>query len=146
VLKVDTKDYYLPHTRQRKYMLCLDRSAFGQKADKYLASWGDLMKNFQRPASAPITSFLLRSDDPRYLRMAFGNSIKEVTVKSWERCRGRHEKARADDRLGPKRPITTRLPDHSDRRWLQNRPERDQEVLDIVHLRHARDGVDALFK
>lgn len=144
--KVDTKDYYLPHTRQRKYMLCLDKKLYGASAVGCVHQWGELMQAFRRRASSPITSFLLASDDARYLRMALGTGAKDLIPKNWEACRRRHEKARAEKNLGQKRPITTLLPDHSDRRFLQNRPQRDQEVLDIVHLRHAVDGIDSLYK
>jgi site-specific DNA-cytosine methylase len=144
--KVDSKEYYLPHTRQRKYMLCIDNKLFGASAVSYVKQWGKLMQEFRRRASAPITSFLLASDDPRYLRMALGTVAKELILKNWEACRRRHENARAEKNLGPKRPYTTLLPDHSDRRFLQNRPQRDQEVLDIVYLRHAIDNIDSLYK
>lgn len=145
IAKVDSKDYYLPHTRQRKYMLALDKKRYSNSVTKYLRQWGELMDTFRRRASSPITSFLLPPDDTRYLRMAAG-SVKELIPKDWLACRRRHEDERRKQKLGSKRPVTTVLPDHSDRKWLQHRPERDQELLDIVHLRHAVHGVDSLYK
>ena len=145
-VKVDTKDHYIPHTRQRKYMLCLEKGSYNSSAAELLKNWAELMEKFRRPASAPVTSFLLSSDDPRYLRLALGREFKDPSSKDWEACRRRHEHARAEHNLGPKHPVTTVYPEHSDRGWLQHRPQRDQDLLDIVHLRHAIEGVDSLYK
>ncbi|KAK3061597.1 hypothetical protein LTS18_005844, partial [Coniosporium uncinatum] len=46
--KVDTRNYYLPHTRQRGYMVCVDRKQFGKNVSGAVLEWANLMKTFQR--------------------------------------------------------------------------------------------------
>ena len=147
IVKADTKNFYIPHTRQRKYMICLNRKAFGAKAEDAVAQWGSLMVSLERRASAPVTSFLLANDDVRYKIMQGNSWSKEAVARlfEWEACRGRHELARMDEGLGPRRPVTGILLDWADR-MIKKRPERDQEVIDIEYLKAAKGGTDNLYK
>ena len=60
---LDTKQFYIPHTRNRGYLVAVDRarSPVPQK-------WRDWMGEMQRPASVALDAFLLQSDDPRIHR------------------------------------------------------------------------------
>ena len=147
IIKADTKRYYIPHTRLRKYMICLDKQLYGAEASAIAKRWGDVMIKLERRASTPVTSFLLSNDDPRYKIMQSNSWVQDAVQRSidWEACRGRHEKARANEGLGHKRPVTKFLPEWSDR-FIRKRPERDQDVIDIQYLRYAIDGTDLLYK
>lgn len=60
---VDTKDFYLPHTRQRGYMVCFDKAKLEHSSLSGAgAKWQALMGEFRRYASSPVSSFLLPSD------------------------------------------------------------------------------------
>jgi site-specific DNA-cytosine methylase len=102
----DTKNYYIPHTRQRGYLI-----ATRNTKDDYAANWEALTMSMVRPASSSLESFLLPTDDPRIqhvrqqfaLGEGFGRSRSTI---DWSRCQGRHEFARADEHLGKARPFT----------------------------------------
>jgi site-specific DNA-cytosine methylase len=150
VIKVDTKDYYLPHTRQRKYMLALNNSVYHKKASGMLDAWEKHMEAFKRRASAPVSSFLLPADDPRILALLAREDLKAKDSfeqdDRWEACRGRHINRRLEMHLGAKKPVTAFLPEHGHRKWLKGRVPRELDVIDICHLVQARDGLDSQFK
>ena len=69
-VKVDAKQYYIPHTRTRGYMICLDRRRFfsrelADEAVKTWQIWQTYMKALQGKASVSVEAFLLLEDDPR---------------------------------------------------------------------------------
>jgi site-specific DNA-cytosine methylase len=150
VVKVDTKDYYLPHTRQRKYMLALNKSLYRNKVPSMLDTWEKHMDTFKRRASAPVSSFLLPADDPRILALLAREDLKAKDSfeqeDRWEACRGRHLNRRLELELGPRKPITAFLPEHGHRKWLKGRVPRELDVIDICHLVQAVDGLDSQFK
>src|SRR5205807_5838067 len=65
-LRVDTKDYYLPHTRVRGYMVCIDARDYHDPngvnhiprsrklIDRLLKTWTQTMGFLKRPASSSI--------------------------------------------------------------------------------------------
>lgn len=131
---VDTKDYYIPHTRQRGYMMCVDmyedikkdkRSKgerklvkdlkFAEYLKKFygkagLNTYARRMKDFERPASSSVEAFLLDVDDPRVVqgRMELSTNSRSETKRSvdWTRCQGRHEDYRFALGLGSRRYLT----------------------------------------
>lgn len=151
VVEVDSKEYYIPQTRQRRYMLALDKALFENDASQELALFQTLMKtHFKRHASSAIPSFLIPSDDPRHIALlnrnqTVGRGIKGLNT-NWEACRGRHLSERSRLSLGPKKPVTTKLPEHCGRRWMMDRVARQADFIDIYHLMEARKYVDSLFK
>ncbi|KAL4878957.1 hypothetical protein BJY04DRAFT_229492 [Aspergillus karnatakaensis] len=84
---VDTKAYYLPQTRERGYLFCVDRrvlhsrSSFdvdheekmdtgesdGERLEEEagLKKWTEIFTAFKRPASSPASMFLMDIDDRR---------------------------------------------------------------------------------
>lgn len=59
----DAKNYYIPQTRQRGYIICFDKAHMKQANMKYLEEKvHSLMEKFKRPASSPVSSFLQSSD------------------------------------------------------------------------------------
>lgn len=133
-LVVDTKNYYIPHTRQRGYMMCIDmykevkedkRSKkekelirsfkFAEYMEKFggkeIATYKSRMEFFKRPASSSVEAFLLEEDDPRVIagrgEMTKSNSSDgKKRVVDWTRCQGRHEDYRFRMGLGARRYLT----------------------------------------
>ena len=147
---VDTKNYYLPQTRQRGYMACFDargRTASGCIADAWVTQMGDLRRN----ASAPVSSFLL----PAYKLREHGRDTEPDRKVDWQKCRVRHQIYREEKGLGMLRPVTqwqecgTRLPpDHGAREFFQTQVPRVLDMIDTLQLRHAQDKhpYDSLYK
>ncbi|KAE9990764.1 hypothetical protein EG327_000997 [Venturia inaequalis] len=150
IVKVDTKDYYLPQTRVRRYMLCLDKKVYKSAKSQELAKWRGLMTEFKRRASSSLPIFLLSEDDPRHVALltkSQGSSRDTGGMNtSWEACRGRHLAVRLEDRLGHKKPVMMVLPEHCDVRWIQRRVDRETDVIEICYLKRAKDLIDSRFK
>ncbi|KFY42226.1 hypothetical protein V495_04619 [Pseudogymnoascus sp. VKM F-4514 (FW-929)] len=131
---VDTKNYYVPHTRQRGYMMCIDmyekvkndkrtnsekklirELEFGEYMKKFgqnaIETYSRRMDFFKRPASSSVEAFLLDEDDPRVIagraEMTKGNAVEgRKRVVDWTRCQGRHEDYRFRMGLGARRYLT----------------------------------------
>ena len=157
-IKVDTKMYYLPQTRCRGYMVCIDRRQL-QNADKRVKVWRKMMRKLQRPASSSLQDFLLPDDDPRLqrARVDYGRkhdfADKSRSEKPWLKCKIRYSGYRVTNGLGFQRPLTkwvhggsARPPDFSWRQWMLIQPERILESLEIAHLRCAARGYDSSYK
>ncbi|KAG2338586.1 hypothetical protein BDR05DRAFT_918202 [Suillus weaverae] len=154
-IKVDTKQYYIPHTRMRKYLFAVDKRGSGIPA-----KWKDLvMKKLKRPASSTLDAFLLPSDDSRIhqarqsLVQDGGSSESRAGRTDWTRCESRHARGRLDEKLGQKRPLTSweeggtcRMPDFAWQDWGIRQVERVWDLMDISLLRSAKIGVDPSYK
>ncbi|KAH8923781.1 hypothetical protein BT69DRAFT_1281148 [Atractiella rhizophila] len=214
-IRLDTKQYYIPHTRTRGYLMATLRDpdtkplskqmkdllysksskkkAGAAKAednagvdggddedeegatkkkgkdivnipqpirpDSVPGKWHALVKELQRPASAPLEAFLLPVDDPRILRVRqealLGQMIDGTgrQVVDWGRCEGRHARARIEEMLGDKRPITGWIEggggtpmDFIWIDWASVQVERVLDLVDIFYLREAVHGRDVGFK
>ncbi|KAF2747169.1 hypothetical protein M011DRAFT_494638 [Sporormia fimetaria CBS 119925] len=142
----DTKDYYLPQTRQRMYMIAVDRDQYGKDAAKVVAKCKTVMLKLQRPASSPFDAFLSSSDDP-YVYAA------RASESDWAMCKLRYDHIRANKRLGTKNPITQasengsiRPPDVANMKWYRKQSTRVYDAIDIAHLQAAADGYDSQYK
>ena len=157
-LNLATKQYYIPHTRQRVYMVCIDKQNF-ESANVSVKKWAQLMGDFERPASCSIESFLLNDDDPRVQmareQLAKGSRGEDRGPREvdWTRCQGRHQDYRASLQLGTLIPATSwvnggscKMPDFSDLAWSHNQVERVWDTIDISCLRNATRGFDSWFK
>jgi site-specific DNA-cytosine methylase len=107
-VKLDTKQYYIPHTRQRVYLL-----AVNQEDSRIPDDWAELVKNLKRPATSTLDEFLLPSDDSRIhhfrekLVQEGSSTLDRRTGRTdWGRCESRHQRARLEEGLGSKRPLT----------------------------------------
>ncbi|KAK8236798.1 hypothetical protein HDK77DRAFT_484154 [Phyllosticta capitalensis] len=149
--RADTKDFYLPQTRTRGYMLWIRRDE-SQNHSKALKEWADLMKSgLKRRASAPASAFLLPGDDPRVHQ--FNSELSRVFQRSnksrdvlWDACRRRHEDRRREESLGKLKPITQWVKgggcvafEHAHKPWLNKQVERVWDSIDIRCLRAAKD-------
>ncbi|KAG0709412.1 hypothetical protein DFH29DRAFT_842204 [Suillus ampliporus] len=155
-IKVDTKQYYIPHTRMRKYLFAVDK-----RGSSIPAKWKDLVTNkLKRPASSTLDAFLLPSDDSRIhqarqllVQDGSGGSESRAGRTDWTRCESRHARARLEEHLGQKRPLTgweeggtCRLPDFAWQDWGVRQVERVWDLMDISLLRSAKIGVDPSYK
>jgi site-specific DNA-cytosine methylase len=74
--KLDTKRYYIPHTRQRGYLIAVRKEFKARELDK---RWKDIVLALERPAVKCLDAFMLSTDDPRVIR---GNSrmLAEISL------------------------------------------------------------------
>ena len=106
-MRLDTKQFYIPHTRTRVYLLAVDK-----RKSKLPATWKDWVINkLKRPASSTLDAFLLPSDDMRIhqareMLVQAGVSDSRAGRIDWTRCESRHARARLEEFLGQKRPLT----------------------------------------
>lgn len=149
---VDSKNYYLPQTRQRGYMVCIDKNKLETcnidpavlKEDFY-----ERMANFRRPVSSPFSSFILPNDDPLVTRASqsmarqslLDSPLREV---DWAKCEIRHINYRREKELGIARPLTNWqesgtliLPENCNRLWFGKQVERVWDFVDMSQLRKA---------
>ncbi|KIJ65553.1 hypothetical protein HYDPIDRAFT_27554 [Hydnomerulius pinastri MD-312] len=155
-MRVDTKQYYIPHTRTRVYLLAVDKQSSNMPAE-----WKDwVTQKLKRPASSTLDAFLLPSDDTRIhqarqklVQVSGGVSESRAGRIDWTRCESRHARARLDELLGPKRPLTNweesgscRMPDFAWQDWGVRQVERVWDLMDISLLRSAKIGVDPSYK
>ena len=151
---VDTKDYYIPQTRQRGYMVCFSKENRAQAnvtgAGK---KWQTLMERFKRPASSPVSSFLLPSDKAKESLQHHDETVREV---DWSQCEITQGEYRQTKRLGTARPVTNWQesgailpPENGSAYWYSMQVERVKDTIDAATLRKAlpKNGMyDTMFK
>jgi site-specific DNA-cytosine methylase len=98
----DTKDYYLPQTRERMYMIAIERKTFGKYAAEAAARWKTLMKELKRPCSSPYEAWI-----PASLQ-APSSYPKLLSEVDWPLCKLRYDHIRSEEKLGILSPITRR--------------------------------------
>jgi site-specific DNA-cytosine methylase len=154
--RVDTKDYYIPQTRQRGYLFGVKK---GRGVDKSaVRQWIDCVKDIKRPASAALDAFMFPSDDPRVLKgrerlsAGRGGAAEKTGRVDWARCEARHLFARSSENLGDKRPLTgwsdsgnVTLPSYAWNEWANAQVHRIHDLMDINMLRLAKGGVDGTY-
>ncbi|KAI1778140.1 hypothetical protein F4818DRAFT_456099 [Hypoxylon cercidicola] len=144
--KIDTKDFYLPQTRNRGWLLALDRTVFGDKAEAIGKTWLEIIeKTLPRRASAPVESWLLSSTDQLTERARQDDSeraLQPTSEHDWEHSKSRHARARKSERLPGGNPLTHWTPadttppyDRMDRLVLKTQGPRVQDCIDIWYLR-----------
>lgn len=107
-LRVDTKKFYIPHTRTRVYLLAVD-----SRGSSVPGQWLGMVNSLKRSASSFLDAFLLPSDDPRIqqarerlVKESFNAVDRRTGRTDWTRCESRHQRARLEEELGSKRPLT----------------------------------------
>ncbi|KAI0407619.1 hypothetical protein F4802DRAFT_519168 [Xylaria palmicola] len=110
---VDTKDYYIPQTRKRGYVVAVDRKVFGDSADHILDAWEAQLNLLKRSPSAPVQDWLLSSHDPLTIRArqdesekAVANGLNPGKDSQWDRSKMRHARVRRNLPIGNERPLT----------------------------------------
>lgn len=138
---VDTKDFYLPHTRQRGYMGCFDKEKLPRSADA-TDGWKTLMKKFKRLASSPVSAFLQPTDETSLKPQARSDDPSRTV--DWSRCEVTQMEYRQEKRLGTARPFTgwqesgaVSVPENSSAGWYRKQVERVLDTIDCSILRKA---------
>ncbi|KAL8691849.1 MAG: hypothetical protein Q9218_003010 [Villophora microphyllina] len=159
--KCDTKDYYIPQTRERGYMLCVDRSKIGREAaDALVLQWAVLFATvLPRPASSPAQAFILPGDDIRVLgdKATAASNVdgdkKKKVASEWELCKDRYRTYRENNELGILRPLLKSVeggpifpPENWWFQWMRVQPERLKLHVELANLRQAKKGWDPMYK
>ena len=154
---VDTKQYYLPHTRRRGYMFLVCKDLIESDSEEaVMHAWLDNFERLKRPTSVSILEFLLDENDPRLEK----SQMEMSTIRTfraevdWEQCKGNYFNHRITLGLGHKRPLTEWVeggtaifPDIWWLKWCSIQVERIWETFDSNYLRQARrNKQDPLFK
>lgn len=152
-VRLDTKNYYLPQTRTRGYLLAIaDEVALPDVIHR----WERQLRAMERNASASLEAFMLDAHDPRVLAaredLSYKKKDKEDTP--WDKCEARHARVRIEEKLGQKRPLTNwmhgvnaaSLPDFAWRDWAGAQTERVLDSMDIDYMRLVKRREDANFK
>ena len=149
---VDTKDYYLPQTRERGYMICFDRSRVEEAGMRSPGDqWQSLMEKFKRRASNSVSSFLQPSDQIRTKAQASFDEVRRAV--DWALCAEGHVQYRHHKRLGNARPLThwqesgnLVVPERASPSFFYGLTERNWDLMDCAQLRKALEGYDVKFK
>lgn len=156
-VRADAKNYYIPQTRIRRYMICIDplRFASRDEADQAVLDWKTYMIQLQQRASASVEAFLLAEDDPRlqYAKDEMSKTGKMRRETDWELCIGRHEDYRTREELGTSRPVLNwnnngcaKASSYLWTDWSLTQVERIWDTFDISYLRNAAKGMDSFYK
>ncbi|KAK5684340.1 hypothetical protein LTS10_004207 [Elasticomyces elasticus] len=139
---VDSKDYYMPHTRQRGYMVCFDITKLKQGGDGIGKRWQKLMTQLKRYASSSVSEFLLPNDQIVMRNLSEDSQLREV---DWAQCEIRQMKTRQSEKLGTARPVThwqesgqMIVPERGVRVWYTRQVERVKDTMDALVLRGAQ--------
>ncbi|KAK2021220.1 SNF2 super family protein [Colletotrichum zoysiae] len=158
VVQVDSKNFLVPQTRQRKYLVAVDGRRYGDGASQIVNEWAKLMDPSQWFKSPPdLQRFLLPPSDPRVLQARFQleRTLLSKPKKDVEAvvCQNDHRLARRKEGLGDTQPYT-RLDargnvvprEESWRGYISVITMRMQDLLDITCLRGYIRGFDFTFK
>lgn len=153
--RVNSREYYIPHTRQRGYLFALN-----VKNSSIPNKWIDAVKKMKRPSTATLEAFMLADDDPRVYKGRMdlagdsrsGLPIRTRTVE-WEKCEGRHQRERAEKHLGDQRPVTawqeggvSKVLDFMWQDWGTKQVDRVLDLMDINYLLCIKQGYDPMYK
>ena len=165
--KVDTKKYYIPHTRSRGYLVAFHRGTIRKRGGRAAIpvlprAWREYVRAFERPCGpTSVEHFLYPADHPHAVRgraqIASGRGAGRrgggKKSSGWGRCEVRHRRARHGELLGDGRPMTSwregALARYHDVAWnahLVKLSNRDQDLTDIQALRAAAEHRDASHK
>ncbi|KAK9413088.1 hypothetical protein SUNI508_12073 [Seiridium unicorne] len=159
-LSCDTKDYYMPQTRQRKYLIAFDNDVFGKGAVENMANDAmGFLKCLQRRASVDVEKYLYNNMDKAIQtdmqQMEFEKSSKTLKDASWWFSQQRHEDTRQKEGLGNEHPFSglkstgeTLFYDRANKTIMNRYPDRVKDSCDISLLRglSASPSFDSRFK
>lgn len=160
--RLDTKKYYIPHTRQRGYLFAVRKHSKVEENPR-TDLWQKTIRSLERPASASLDAFMLSNDDPRVIRgrakltaesCVSGDGRGDRAGRTdWTKCETLHQYARSREELGERRPLThwsdsssTAMPSFAWNEWVNAQVHRIHDLLDINTLRLAKEYIDPTYK
>lgn len=96
----DTKKYYLPQTRERMYMIAINRKLYDGDVRKAVRQWAFTMVKLERPCSSTYEAWV------RNLPVSVTEHSTLSSEPDWSLCKLRYDQIRSEQRLGTRRPIT----------------------------------------
>ncbi|ORY68764.1 uncharacterized protein BCR38DRAFT_406664 [Pseudomassariella vexata] len=147
IIALDTKDFYMPQTRKRMYLVAMDMQAFpGIDLTQVVTQWQTILGGLKRRASSSIEDYLLQ-ENSRLIQIARQElehkaEGKKSRDKEWFHSLQRHNRARRNEGLGQSRPLTQwtdagciKLYDRMDPIIIGGQAPRVWDLLDINFLR-----------
>lgn len=146
VQKLDTKNYYLPQTRSRAYLIAFSHEFFGVNGAKALCGLvGAKVKKLEYRYSSSVTDFLLSVNSHELHRarneMELASQMTREKDTDWSFSKSRHTAFRRlmgipDDRrwLRWSETGSSNAPAKMWKPWEAKQPNRVRDLLDIVHL------------
>lgn len=161
---LDSKQYYIPQTRTRGYMIAYDKTSLdgatpGAADTSGLAELGSSymshMQKLARQASSPAGMFLLPETDRRLeqIRKDLATRLEVSTSRAevnWDKYQIRHAGFRVQEGLGDQRPISRSQagilgvtpPDFYWCSWFKTQVERVWETVDMKFLEGVTRDID----
>lgn len=144
--KFDTKRYYIPHTRQRGYLVAVRK---GSKIADFESNWKSLVKSLEHPVTPCLDAFMFSNDDPRVIRgkarllaesLSGGREGKTGRI-DWAKVRSTLVSGRPlSDRRLSQAPLSPPVRNSAPHCAEQGRARRGQAVNELVRIgkyRHA---------
>lgn len=146
VQKLDTKNYYIPQTRSRAYLIAFSHEFFGVEGAKALCGLvGTKVKGLEHRYSSSITDHLLsiNSHELHHARneMELASQMTREKDTDWSFSRSRHTAFRRLMEIPDGRPWlrwsetgSSQAPAKMWKPWEAKQPNRVRDLLDIVYL------------
>ncbi|KAL2198168.1 hypothetical protein P885DRAFT_34567 [Corynascus similis CBS 632.67] len=158
-VRLDSKEFYLPQTRQRGYLLAVDAASIGAKSARaIIETWKEQVSCCKRPASAPVSAFLRPVNDPATVQARADMENRSSSNAEWALCSLRHADVRQkhgirrDDNpfslkaMRNSRIIFAAYPSHSWMQFWDNQVARVVDFMDIAFATLRKESVDLGFK
>lgn len=164
IVKLDTKHFYLPQTRSRKYVVAFCHGFFGLTAAQELCAKIDpALTSLKRDYSSAITDFLLPINSHELHRARNEMELAALSGQDrefdWSFSKSRHETFRDTFDLGDSRPWiqwkengSSNAPDKMWKPWEARQPNRVSDLLECTFLAGVKgknpkhDAYDLRFK
>ncbi|KUI55585.1 Helicase domino [Cytospora mali] len=146
VLRLDTKQYYLPQTRSRKYLVAFSHKAFTLEGAQALqSSILGTTENLKRMHSSSVTDFLLPTNSLELQRarneMELVSQARRDKDTDWSFSRSRHMAFRREHQLQDKRPWirwrdngSSNPPAKMWKPWENRQTKRVSDLLECMYL------------
>lgn len=164
IVSLDTKNYYLPQTRLRKYVVAFNHRFFGLKASQELCNdFKGAVVALERKYSSTVTDFLLPSNSHELHRarneMELASQATQEKDTDWSFSRSRHTQFRRAQGIPDERPWiqwrqngSSNAPAKMWKPWEAPLPNRVKDLLECFYqvgmagknLKHGK--YDAAFK
>lgn len=160
-IRVDSKDYYIPQTRNRRLLIAFDFEFYGDAATAAAQACIGRIKALRRRASSPVDDFLLPDEDPRVVMARVdkeGGLLRIRLGSSWDYSLTRHELMRMRLRIPRGHPLSgveeidgriAKIQPPQRAAWMEHfirQALRTLDFLDICYAHGLKRGCDITFK